>query len=57
MNWGKFYIYGERKKILDLFHPSKLGSQNLELRNSIINIEFQGPQVLASFLDHNPEFV
>jgi hypothetical protein len=34
-----------------------LGSQNLELRNSIRNIEFQGPQVLTSFLDHNPEFV
>jgi Na+/H+ antiporter NhaD/arsenite permease-like protein len=34
-----------------------MGSQNLELRNSIRNIEFQGPQVLVSFLDHNPKFV
>jgi hypothetical protein len=34
-----------------------VGSQNLELRNLIRNIKFQGPQVLASFLDHNPEFV
>jgi hypothetical protein len=54
---GKFYIYRERQKILDLFHPAKLGSQNLELRNSIRNIEFQGPHVLASFSNYNPKFV
>ena len=45
----KFYIYGQLQKILDPFHRSMLGSQKLELWNSIRKIEFRGRQVWHAF--------